>query len=189
MKSLIRMNIEENIKIMKSLLHEWNGIKIIEDLAILAKGVISDGNHIYLCGNGGSASCAQHLASELVGRFTKERPPYSAIALSNDISVITSIANDFGFEYVFSRQIEAHFKKNDLLIVLSTSGRSENVYRAILSAKKKGGKTAAFLGEARGKLGDTVDFPIITPSSITARIQETHILLGHILCELIENLL
>ncbi len=161
----------------------------IEKLALEIVGRLRKGGTVYLFGNGGSASDAQHIAAELVGRFSKNRPPLRAVALNTDTSVLTALANDFGYETVFERQIEAFAGENDVAIGISTSGNSENVYRALLKAKEKGALTVGFLGKGGGKIAPIVDFAFVVPSFDTPRIQECHITLGHVLCELLEKLL
>ncbi|HIO42174.1 MAG TPA: SIS domain-containing protein, partial [Aquifex sp.] len=128
-------------------------------------------------------------AAELIGRFSKDRPPLRAIALTTDTSVLTALGNDYGFEEIFARQVEALVKPEDVVIGISTSGRSENVRKALLRAKEKGALTAAFLGRDGGTIKDIVDYPFVVPSYETPRIQECHITLGHTLCELVEKIL
>ncbi|MHA1833300.1 MAG: D-sedoheptulose 7-phosphate isomerase [Candidatus Baldrarchaeia archaeon] len=147
---------------------------------------LKKGNKVLIFGNGGSASDAQHICAELVGRFNEERRSLSAIALNSDTSVLTAIANDYGFENVFSRQVQSLAKEGDVVISISTSGLSENVLRAVKEARLKGVKTIALTGKGGGRLKDMVDIAIVVPSQSTPRIQEAHITIGHILCELVE---
>ncbi len=143
---------------------------------------------VLLCGNGGSAADSQHIAAELVIRMTKpDRRALPAIALTTDTSMLTAGANDLGFESVFSRQVEAHGAPGDVLIAISTSGKSENVNRAILEAKKRGMTVIGFLGKDGGASRSLVDIPIIIPSNDTQRIQEGHITTAHIICGIVEN--
>jgi len=143
---------------------------------------------VLICGNGGSAADAQHFATELVIRMTKaNRPALPAIALTTDSSMLTAGGNDIGFENVFARQVEAHGNNGDILIAISTSGRSENVNRAIQEATKRGMKVIGFLGKDGGASKALVDIPIIVPSGDTQRIQEGHITIAHIICGIIEN--
>ena len=142
---------------------------------------------ILLCGNGGSAADAQHIAAELVGRFQKERRSLPAIALTTDTSALTAIGNDYGYEQVFARQVEGLANKGDVLIGISTSGESENVLRAIEEAKKRGCKTIGLLGKDGGRIKDLCDASIVVPCNETPRIQEMHIMIGHILCSLIDE--
>jgi len=142
---------------------------------------------IFFCGNGGSAADSQHLSAELIGRFEKERKPLKAIALTVDSSILTCISNDYSFDQIFSRQIEALAKPNDILVALSTSGKSMNIINAVNMAKSKGLKTIALLGKDGGLVKNIVDIKIIIPSYSTARIQEMHILIGHIICSVVDK--
>ena len=143
---------------------------------------------VLLCGNGGSAADAQHMATELVIRMTKaDRPALPAIALTTDSSMLTAGGNDIGFENVFARQVEAHGTEGDVLVAISTSGRSENINRAIMEGTKRGMKVIGFLGKDGGAAKALVDIPIIVPSNDTQRIQEGHIAIAHIICGIIEN--
>ncbi len=144
------------------------------------------GGKILFCGNGGSAADAQHLAAELVGRFRRPRRGLAAIALTTDSSVLTSIANDFGYDQVFQRQVEALGKPGDLLIGLSTSGASENVCAAMEEARRIGLYGVALTGQDGGRLAELADGVLRVPSTSTARVQEAHIFCGHVLCELVE---
>lgn len=150
---------------------------------------ISKGGKAIFCGNGGSAADSQHLATELVVRLTAERQrrALAAIALTTDSSILTACANDFGFEYIFSRQIEALGNSGDILFAISTSGNSANVIRAVETAKEKGVYTVGMLGCDGGRLGSMVDCPLIVPSNDTQRIQEAHITIGHIIIETAEK--
>ena len=149
-------------------------------------GVLSDGGVIYWCGNGGSASDSQHLAAELVGRFKEDRRALRSIALSSDTSVLTCIGNDFGYDQVFSRQVEALGQAGDALVGISTSGESTNVIRALETARTREMLTVGLLGKGGGAALELVDEAILIPSHSTARIQEAHILIGHIFCEIVE---
>jgi D-sedoheptulose 7-phosphate isomerase len=148
---------------------------------------LKSGNKVLLAGNGGSAADAQHIAAELSGRFVKERKALPGIALTTDTSAITSIANDYGYEYVFSRQLEALALPGDLFIGLSTSGNSQGILNALKSAKKLNCKTLGLSGRNGGKMNGLCDLNLIVPSETTARIQEMHILIGHILCKAVDN--
>lgn len=158
-----------------------NGCKLITDTVL-------NGNKLLIAGNGGSASDAQHIAAEFTGRFVKERKPLAAIALSTDTSALTAIGNDYGFEHVFSRQLEALAQPGDLFLGISTSGNSNNILKALESAKKTGCKTIGLSGRDGGKMNDLCDLNLIIPSDITARIQEMHILIGHIFCKAVDDL-
>lgn len=155
--------------------------------ALLLIDAVRAGRKILLFGNGGSAADAQHLAAELVNRYQMERPAIAAIALSTDTSILTSISNDTTFEDVFSRQIEALGREGDVAIAITTSGRSANIIRAVRTARERGLQTIGLLGKDGGVVKDLVDVPIIVPSPSTARIQEVHITIGHIWCDLIEQ--
>jgi len=144
------------------------------------------GGKLMLCGNGGSAADSQHLAAEFTGRFIKDRPPIAAVALSTDTSALTCIGNDYSFNDIFSRQIQALGKAGDCLIAISTSGNSGNVLSAVAAAKSLGISTIGLLGRDGGKLKAQCDVSIVVPSQVTARIQEAHILIGHSLCGAVE---
>ncbi|MCX7627555.1 MAG: D-sedoheptulose 7-phosphate isomerase [Methylophilaceae bacterium] len=159
----------------------------IQALAEMANTCLARGGKILLMGNGGSAADCQHIAAELVGRFQKERRGLAAIALTTDTSLLTSVSNDYGYEHVFARQVEALCNPGDLLIGISTSGNSPNVIRAMEAAKRKHVVTVAMTGEGGGKLAAFCDLTLAVPSRVTARVQEAHILIGHILCELIDD--
>jgi D-sedoheptulose 7-phosphate isomerase len=148
---------------------------------------LKQGNKILLCGNGGSAADAQHIAAELTGRYKIERKGLAAIALTTDTSAITAISNDYGYERVFERQIEALAKQGDLLIGISNSGNSKNVLRAFEAAKLNGCKTIGFSGKGGGEMNNYCDLNIVVPSNDTPRIQEMHTLIGHTICQLIDE--
>ena len=159
----------------------------ILDAAQKIQGRLEAGGKLLLMGNGGSAGDAQHIAAELVGRFKKERKAMPALALTVNTSSLTALGNDYGFDTIFERQVEALANKNDTVIGISTSGNSENVVRAVNKANSIGAFTIGLLGNDGGKLKDAVNLPIIIPSNDTARIQEVHITIGHIICEIIEE--
>jgi len=159
----------------------------LENAANLAVETLKKGNKILLCGNGGSAADAQHIAAELVGRYKTERRGLPAIALTTDTSALTAISNDYGYDKVFDRQVEALANKGDLLIGISTSGNSANILSAFKVAKDKGCKTLGMSGKNGGKMNEVCDINLIVPSDDTPRIQEMHILLGHTLCQIIDN--
>lgn len=148
---------------------------------------ISAGNKVLLFGNGGSAGDAQHIAAEFTGRFLKERRGLAAIALTTDTSALTAIGNDYGFDEIFRRQIEALAKPGDILVGISTSGNSSNVLKALEYGKSIGCKTFGLSGRDGGKMNKECDVNLIVPSDITARIQEMHILIGHIICEIVDE--
>lgn len=187
MFELIEKRISESIEIKKELLKNEELLNNVLTVADAIVSCIRSGGKLVLCGNGGSASDALHFAGEIVGRFQKERSPWPAIVLNADVTTMTAIANDYGYNDMFARQAEGILTDKDLLIGISTSGNSENVYRAVGVAKKKGVKTVAFLGKDGGKLGKVVNYPLVVPCITTARVQECHITLIHIICEIVED--
>ena len=159
----------------------------IVQVATLMAMAFREGHKVLLFGNGGSATDAAHLAAEFVGRYKRERAPLPAIALATDIAAITCIANDYGYDELFARQIRAHGQKGDVAIAISTSGNSTNVLKGVEAAKACGLITVGWTGGTGGKLAGLADHSFVVPSAVTARIQESHITLGHVLCELIEE--
>jgi len=162
-------------------------LRTISDISNIVAKTIASGNKIILFGNGGSAADSQHIACELVGKFSIPRRPYPAIALTTNTSNLTAIANDFSFEEVFKRQVAAFVNEGDLVWGFTTSGDSSNVIEGIKEAKKLGATTLVFTGKDGGKIKSLTDFCFIVPSDNTPRIQEFHILTAHIICELIES--
>lgn len=160
---------------------------IIDAIAAEWIACLSRGNKIIFCGNGGSAADSQHLSAELVGRYKINRPSLAAVSLTVDTSAITAIANDFGYEHIFSRQLEGIGKAGDCLVGISTSGNSQNIVNAFLKAKEMGIQTIAFTGESGGKMKNIAGLCLNVPSSVTNNIQEMHIASGHILCEIVEK--
>ena len=158
----------------------------VETVAKIMIQSLERGGKILWCGNGGSAADSQHLAAELIGRFTRERRALPAIALTTDSSILTAVANDYQYERIFSRQVEGLCTKLDILVGISTSGQSPNVIEAIRSAKNIGAQTIAFTGRDGGLAAQIADFSLNVAEKDTARIQEAHIFLGHVLCDLIE---
>jgi D-sedoheptulose 7-phosphate isomerase len=183
----IKKQIEDSINVKKRILDDNKMLDLIEAAAGLCIKALKKGNKIILAGNGGSSADAQHIAAELVNRFGFDRPGLAAIAITTDTSVITSISNDYGFEKLFARQVEALGKKSDVLIVFSTSGNSANILGAIKEARAKGLLTIGMTGKTGGKMAKLCDIILKVPSSDTPRIQEAHILIGHIICSEIEN--
>jgi D-sedoheptulose 7-phosphate isomerase len=161
----------------------------IVEITELAVDCLKKDGKIILFGNGGSASDSQHIAAELVGRFKKDRRGLAAIALTTNTSILTAVANDYGYELIFAKQIEALADKNDLIIGISTSGKAKNVASGIKQAKKMGLKTVALTGGDGGDLARLADVSLLVPSGVTARIQEAHITIGHAVCEIIEQTL
>jgi D-sedoheptulose 7-phosphate isomerase len=149
---------------------------------------LKKGGHLFFCGNGGSAADAQHIAAELVGRFLKERKPLAATALSCNTSTMTAVGNDYGYDFIFSRQLEGLAKSGDVLFAISTSGNSKNVVLAVMAAKSMGVKTIGITGSKGGKLKELCDLCINVPSDHTPRIQEMHIAVGHMICEIIDEI-
>lgn len=182
--TLFLKNLEEHLEVvakLRGLDHE------ICEVGALAAHTLRSGGKILFCGNGGSASDSQHLTAELTGRFIKDRKPLAAIALTTDTSALTGIANDYAFEDVFARQLMALGRPGDLLVGISTSGNSKNIIRAVEEAKAIGMTSVGLLGRDGGQLFALCDHAIVVSSDVTARIQESHILIGHTLCGLIEQ--
>ncbi|HOY70555.1 MAG TPA: SIS domain-containing protein [Methylotenera sp.] len=159
----------------------------ISDVGIAMQNCLKGGGKILICGNGGSAADSQHIAAEIVGRFKKERKGLPAIALTTDTSILTSVGNDYGYDYIFARQVEALCRPEDLVIGITTSGNSANVVRAIEAANAIGATTIGLTGGTGGKLTALCKTNLVMPASVTARIQEAHIFVGHCLCEILES--
>ena len=182
------MQFADNIQQHQAVIEQLaNQATAIDSLAELMAKQVSTGATVFWMGNGGSAADAQHLAAELVGRFQLERPAIASMALHTDTSVLTAISNDYNFDCVFSRQLEAMCRPGDMVVGLSTSGNSANVVHAIKTAKRLGALTIGLTGEGGAQLQALCDHCIMAPSSDTARIQEAHILVGHSLCQHIEQ--
>ena len=182
---IVRRQLNESARVKQDLA-EHSVDRIME----MAAGIIScvrQGGTILFCGNGGSAADAQHLAAELVGRFGRGRPPLAAIALTTDTSVLTCLSNDYGFEDVFSKQVEAHGRRGDILVGISTSGGSENVLRAVRTARRLGLLTLVLVGAKGGPLAEAADLALRVPDENSQRIQEAHIAVGHIILDLLER--
>jgi D-sedoheptulose 7-phosphate isomerase len=182
-QELISDAIAEHLAVIGAL---RNQEPVLRSIGEMMDGVIAAGNKVLWCGNGGSAADAQHLAAELVGRFRRERRAMMSIALTTDTSILTAIGNDYGYEYIFERQIEALCKPGDVAVGISTSGNSQNVIRALMAAKTIGAFTVAFTGQGGGQMAELAQWAVRIQSKNTARIQEGHILCGHILCDWIE---
>jgi D-sedoheptulose 7-phosphate isomerase len=183
----VRKVCEESIRVKEQFFRE--NLSLIKEVAEVIAKALNEGGKILIFGNGGSATDASHIAAEFVNRFKKERPALPAIALNTDMAVITAIANDYDFSEIFAKQIKALGQQGDIAIAISTSGSSKNVIKAVEVAKKRGLKTIAFTSKKGEKLTSKVDYAFAVPSEETPRIQETHITLGHILCELVEDIL
>ncbi len=188
MESIIR-DIKKSIEVKKLLLEDAGFISGIEEAAKICCEALRNGNKILFAGNGGSAADAQHLAGELVNRFGFERPGLAAISLTTDTSVITSISNDYGFNRIFARQVEALGNKGDILLAITTSGMSENILQGAAAAARKGIFVIGLTGRSGGRLKESCNILLNVPSDETPRIQEAHIMTGHILCSRIETLL
>ena len=184
MKKIIKKHVLDHRVVLDTI---CNLDESIEKTAELLINCLKNKGTVFWCGNGGSASDSQHLAGELVGRFVGERRPLKSIALTADSAVMTCIVNDYGYEHIFSRQVEALGSEGDILIGITTSGDSQNVLNAFKVAEEKGMITLGLLGKGGGKASRSVMHSIIVPSNSTARVQEMHILIGHILCDLIED--
>jgi len=185
MRDRVKEILLESIQVKEELLHTKVG-EILSIAEVIIDALNKNGKLIVF-GNGGSAADSQHIAAELVGRFKKDRKSLAAIALTTNTSILTSLANDYGYEIVFAKQIEALGQKNDIALAISTSGKAKNVAVAIKQAKKMGIKTVALTGGDGGDLAKLADISLLVPSNVTARIQEAHITIGHIICELIEH--
>lgn len=181
--------IQESIRVKEKLLSDSNLLQQIEKAIQTCIQSLQNGGCIFFCGNGGSAADAQHLAAELSGRFYFDRPPLRSEALHCNTSYLTAVGNDYGYNHIFSRLLEGNGKKGDVLIGLTTSGNSESIINTFLLAKNKGIHTIAMTGTTGGKIKNFTDILINVPSTDTPRIQESHILIGHILCEFIEAVL
>jgi D-sedoheptulose 7-phosphate isomerase len=173
----------KHLEVVQALMSQQN---VLEAIALAMASTLHSGGRILWCGNGGSAADSQHLAAEIVGRFRRDRCGLSSIALTTDSSVLTAVANDYGYECVFSRQVEAIAKSGDLLVGISTSGNSKNVLMAMERARAMGLTTVAFTGAGGGKAREIADHLLAVSSNDTARIQEAHILAGHMLCDWLE---
>jgi len=183
----IRGLIQASITTKQTLVQDAALVATMAEVSRIIVEALRQGNKILLCGNGGSAADAQHIAAEFVGRFAFDRPALPALALSVNTSCVTAIGNDYGFDVVFSRQIEALGQKGDVAIGISTSGNSANVLNAMSTSRKLGLRTVALTGCSGGKLKNEVEFSLCAPSNDTPRIQECHILIGHIISELVEH--
>jgi D-sedoheptulose 7-phosphate isomerase len=184
---IIANALKENLRIKEDFIKK-NTSKLIE-VAQCLSNAFRNARKLMICGNGGSAADSQHIAAEFVNKFQLDRSPLPALALTTDTSILTSVANDYRYEDVFSKQIEALGVKGDILLAISTSGRSPSVLSAIRTARKKGLYTVGFLGRDGGDMLKLVDLPLLVESDHTPRIQEVHILAGHLICELVEYIL
>ena len=185
-QAILRQSIDNHLDVVHKLSTQF---QILESIAAEMLESLHAGGTVYWCGNGGSAADCQHLAAEFVGRFQRERQGLASIALTTDTSAITAIANDYGFDQIFRRQVEALCTPEDVIVGISTSGNSRNVCLALMEAKKRGAFTVSFTGSSGGKLLSHSDIALRIASEKTARIQEAHILAGHLLCDLVEQAL
>ena len=183
MESLFSRALKTHIELF-SQLSELEGD--VQRACSLIVASLKSGGKLMLCGNGGSAGDSQHLAAEFLGRYSKERPPLAAVALTTDSSTLTCIGNDYSFGEIFSRQVAGLGRAGDCLIAISTSGNSENVFQAVKIANKLGIKTIGMVGASGGRLRQSCDLCIVVPSSVTAHIQEAHIMIGHVICGQVE---
>lgn len=182
--NLIKDAFEDHADVLKETLITISD-SIEKSADIIAKSLASGGT-IFWCGNGGSAADSQHIAAEFVGRFKKDRQPLRSIALTTDTSILTCISNDYSFEDIFSRQLNALGREGDVLVAITTSGQSKNIKNVLIQARNMEIKTIGLLGKKGGECKNYSDISLIVPSDITARIQEAHILIEHLLCELVE---
>lgn len=187
MNSYIKEQIEHSIQVKERILKDDLLLNTVQQIAEEAIKVYKKGNKILLAGNGGSAADAQHIAGEFVSRFYFDRPGLPSIALTTDTSIITAIGNDYGYEHLFSRQLQANGVDGDMFIGISTSGNSPNIIKAFEMCKEKSIISVGLTGETGGRMAEICDYCIKVPSSETPRIQESHILIGHIICAVVEE--
>lgn len=185
MKQTINKELKAHLETIQTIIETMQDK--VEEASNLVVRTLKNGNKILICGNGGSAADAQHIAAELTGRYKSDRRGLPAIALTTDTSVLTSIANDYGYDRVFDRQIEALANEGDLIIGISTSGNSQNIINALELGKKLGCNTLGLTGNKGGRMNEVCEKNLIVPSDDTPRIQEMHILFGHILCQIIDD--
>jgi D-sedoheptulose 7-phosphate isomerase len=186
MNGFLRSEIEKSIDVLRTMLGDRALHDRVEQVAELGASAIRSGHKVMFCGNGGSAADSQHLAAELVGKLSIARPGMAGLALTVDTSALTAIGNDFGYEHVFSRQLQAIGRAGDVLVGISTSGRSRNVVAAFEAARELGIRTVAMTGAARGPMAELADVWLAAPHTETQKIQEAHIVLGHAFCGMIE---
>lgn len=189
MTELIKSILQESCDAKQKVINDERLVKVIDDVISVCIHALKNGNKLLLAGNGGSASDSQHIAAELVGRYEKDRAGLPAIALTTNTSELTAISNDYGYDNVFQRQIQALANKGDVFFGLSTSGNSKNVVNAIQQCKSLEVVTIAMTGQSGGQMQAISDYCINVPSANTARIQEVHITIGHIICQVIESAL
>lgn len=185
MKEIVLQAFEESAAVKRRFVADYADRIVL--LAQLIVRALRAEQKLLLFGNGGSATDASHLAAEFVGRYHRDRRPYPALALGTDMAAVTCIANDYAYDEIFARQIRGHGRKGDIAIAISTSGNSPNVLKGVAAAREGGLVTVGWTGGAGGKLAGLVEHAFIVPSTVTARIQESHITLGHVLCDLIDR--
>ena len=188
-KARIQQAIQESVAVKEQLLADSELPELLEKAAECIVGTLRQGGKVHFCGNGGSAADAQHLAAELSGRFYVDRPPLNAEALHCNTSYLTAVGNDYGYDHVFSRLLRGTGRKGDVMVGISTSGNSKNIVNACSLCKEMGITVMAFTGKNGGMMRELADFLFAVPSTDTPRIQESHILLGHMLCELVERMM
>jgi D-sedoheptulose 7-phosphate isomerase len=184
--NLLSNSLQEHIATMQQLLQST--LPKIEESGRMICAALTSGNKILVCGNGGSAADAQHIAAELIGYYENQRRSWPAIALTTDTSALTAVSNDLGFEQVFARQVAGLARAGDVLIAISTSGKSKNVIRAVEQAKELGCQTIALVGASAEALGSLCDLVVAIPATRTSRIQEAHITIGHLWCEMVDQI-
>ena len=183
---IVKRSINDSIQAKQAILENTDFLARIEQVAEVMVKALKDGKRILWCGNGGSAADAQHLAAELSGRFYYDRPPLNSEAMHCNTSYMTAVANDYGYDLIYSRMIDGACKPGDVLVGISTSGNSKNICNAFRKAKELGVITIAMTGESGGEMKQMADYLLNVPSTDTPRIQESHILIGHIICEIVE---
>lgn len=187
MREKILKSFKDSMSVKQQFVDEY--IETIIEVSRLIADTLNNGSKLLLFGNGGSACDASHIAAEFINRFQRERPAFPAIALNTDVAVLTSIANDYDYTSIFERQLKALAQDGDVVIAISTSGTSPNVIKAVETAVKKGLKVIALTGAKGDKLASMSDYVFAVPSNDTPRVQETHITLGHVLCQMVEEIL
>ncbi|MCB1190420.1 MAG: D-sedoheptulose 7-phosphate isomerase [Leptospiraceae bacterium] len=187
MLDFIKKQIQDSYEVKQAILNDVNLVQLIEKACSLSVSAYRKGNKVLAAGNGGSAADAQHIVAEFVSRFYFDRPALPAIALTTDTSILTAIGNDYGYERLFARQLEANGVKDDIYIAISTSGNSPNILNSLQTCKDKGIISIGLTGLSGGKMKELCDICICVPSSETPRIQESHILIGHIICASVEQ--
>jgi len=186
-QQIIKKQIKDSVSVKEKILNDETMIQCIAKAAEMVLDCYQSGNKTLLAGNGGSAADAQHIAGEFVSRFYFDRPGIPSIALTTDTSILTAIGNDYGYEKLFERQVQAHGNTGDVFIGISTSGNSQNIINALIECKTKGIKTIGLTGKKSSRMDDLCDISIKVPSDETPRIQESHILIGHIICCIVEE--